>query len=81
MKEGSEIGKRKGGEVRAVEGVWVEVENRTTGGGSGGGEDGLRNSGADDNEIVGRRIKRRIGREVAHGGSNLSGNKLRPPRL
>jgi len=37
VKERSEIGKGKRGEVRAVEGVRVEVENRTTGGGSSGG--------------------------------------------
>lgn len=72
MKERSEIGKRKRGEVRAVKGVRVEVENRTTGGGSRGGEDGLRNSGTDDDEIVVRRIKRRVRREIGHGGGSES---------
>lgn len=73
MKERSEIGKRKRGEVRAVKGVRVEVEDRTTGGGSSGGEDGFGNSGADDDELVGRRIKRRVRREVAHGGGSIRG--------
>lgn len=66
MEEGGEVGERERGEVGAVEGVGVEVEDCFSGGGGGGCEDGFREAGADDDEVEIGGVDGWVGQGVVH---------------
>lgn len=51
VKEGGEVREGEGGEVGAVEGVGVEVEDGFFGGGCGGGDGGFGEAGADYDKV------------------------------
>lgn len=55
-----EFGEGEGGEVAAVERARVEVKDGLSDGGCGGGDDGFRQAGADDDEIEVRWFNGRV---------------------
>lgn len=70
IKERGELVKREGGEVGAIEGVGVEVKDGFPGGGCGSGDHRFRYASADDDQVEGGRLDRRVRRSVfAHGGA------------
>ncbi|KAL6959829.1 hypothetical protein U1Q18_039981 [Sarracenia purpurea var. burkii] len=68
LEEGGDSVEGKRGEVAAVEGVRVEVEDRFPGSGSGGSYDGFRQAGSDDDEIVMGGLDGWVRQTLVHSG-------------
>lgn len=69
-KETGELMKRERGEVGTIEGVGIKVKDGFSVGGCGSGDHRFRNAGADDDQVEGGRLDRRVRRSVfAHGGT------------